>query len=66
MSPRTPIAGTSATTETAGCPLSPARVGEEFLPGREFTVGMGNRNPIVFVMEINFDAIPMDYAWSTW
>jgi D-alanine-D-alanine ligase len=37
---------------------------EEFLPGREFTVGiLGNRNPVIFpVMEINFDAIPDDHA----
>jgi D-alanine-D-alanine ligase len=37
---------------------------EEYLPGREFTVGiLGNRNPIIFpIMEINFDAIPPDHA----
>lgn len=33
---------------------------EEFLPGREFTVGiLGNQKPVVFpVMEINFDKVP--------
>ncbi|MGI6662582.1 MAG: D-alanine--D-alanine ligase family protein [Bacillota bacterium] len=37
---------------------------EEYLPGREFTVGiLGNKNPIIFpVMEINFDAIPAGCA----
>lgn len=33
---------------------------EEYLPGREFTLGiLGNREPVIFpVMEINFDAVP--------
>ncbi|NLU05818.1 MAG: D-alanine--D-alanine ligase [Firmicutes bacterium] len=33
---------------------------EEYLPGREFTVGIiGNTHPVVFpIMEINFDAVP--------
>ncbi len=37
---------------------------EEFLPGREFTVGIiGNRKPVVFpIMEINFDLIPPDHT----
>ncbi|HHX28334.1 MAG: D-alanine--D-alanine ligase family protein [Bacillota bacterium] len=37
---------------------------EEYLPGREFTVGiLGNKNPVIFpVLEINFDAIPVDHA----
>lgn len=37
---------------------------EEFLPGREFTVGiLGNCSPIFFpIMEINFDAIPGDHG----
>ncbi len=37
---------------------------EEFLPGREFTVGIiGNRNPQVFpIMEINFDLIPQSHG----
>ncbi|MGI6631799.1 MAG: D-alanine--D-alanine ligase family protein [Bacillota bacterium] len=37
---------------------------EEYLPGREFTVGiLGNKNPVLFpVMEINFDAVPKDHG----
>jgi D-alanine-D-alanine ligase len=37
---------------------------EEFLPGREFTVGIiGNKNPHVFpIMEINFDLIPESHG----
>jgi len=37
---------------------------EEFLPGREFTVGIiGNKNPLVFpIMEINFDLVPEDHG----
>ncbi len=37
---------------------------EEYLPGREFTVGIiGNRQPVRFpVMEINFDAVPDDHG----
>ncbi|QUL99168.1 MAG: D-alanine--D-alanine ligase [Candidatus Fermentithermobacillus carboniphilus] len=37
---------------------------EEYLPGREFTVGiLGNKNPEIFpVMEINFSAVPRDHG----
>ncbi len=37
---------------------------EEYLPGREFTVGLlGNRNPLVFpVTEINFDLVPQEHG----
>lgn len=37
---------------------------EEYLPGREFTVGIiGNKNPVVFpIMEINFDRVPEEHG----
>lgn len=37
---------------------------EEYLPGREFTVGiLGNQQPVVFpIMEINFDAVPQEHG----
>lgn len=37
---------------------------EEYLPGREFTVGiLGNKNPIIFpVMEINFSVVPPEHG----
>jgi D-alanine-D-alanine ligase len=37
---------------------------EEYLPGKEFTVGiLGNKKPVIFpVMEINFDAIPKEHG----
>lgn len=37
---------------------------EDFLPGREFTVGiLGNKSPVIFpIMEINFDAVPKEHG----